>query len=464
MSSQFTSRKKALVALILAITVMVALITLNEIGYMRSYAATESIVQVLQRRAALHQLLQQTLDAETNQRGYLLTGDEAHLVPYSEAVAKTNGSLEMLRNAYTAHRVDELTRFDELSRTVSRKIKELEITIKLRRSGIEGENLMTIVRTNAGRDYMNAVRTAAHDLIALSTAEIMAIQKQIEYGLIVSRAGISLAALMALLVFVLYLRQAEKLNSANESQSRTIAEERDQLEALVRERTSRLTQLADHLQVVQEAEREHLARELHDELGALLTAAKLDIARMRSKLPDTTDPITQRVVHLNETLNAVIALKRRIVEDLRPSSLSNLGLVPALEILTREFARSAAVTVTLKLEPLNTTPEIALALYRVAQESLTNIGRYAHAKNVVVRLCTRGEFIELNIDDDGRGFDVGERLNASHGLAGMRHRADALNGGFDVTSVEGRGTSIKVVIPSPAAAALAAISVSTISA
>ena len=103
-------------------------------------------------------------------------------------------------------------------------------------------------------------------------------------------------------------------------------------------RTAQLKELAQHLQTIREDERSRLARELHDELGALLTAAKLDVARLKSRLgSDATADAAERLAHLNETLNGGIALKRRIIEDLRPSSLSNLGLVAALEILLREF-------------------------------------------------------------------------------------------------------------------------------
>jgi len=106
----------------------------------------------------------------------------------------------------------------------------------------------------------------------------------------------------------------------------------------VRDRTTSLANLATYLQQVREDERGHLARELHDELGSLLTAAKLDVARLKSRLGDQAPEALQRLQHLTETLNRGIALKRRIVEDLRPSSLSNLGLLPSLEILTREFS------------------------------------------------------------------------------------------------------------------------------
>ena len=272
-------------------------------------------------------------------------------------------------------------------------------------------------------------------------------QAQIDHSLTISRIGVTLAALLFLLAFVLYLRQTEKLDAAGETQRRLLAIERDGLERQVRERTARLTVLANHLQKVQEMEREHLAREMHDELGALLTAAKLDVARIRSKLVGDNEPLAQRLVHLSDTLNSVIALKRKIVEDLRPSSLSNLGLVAALEILVREFGEHTGLSVTTALDEVSLDDDAELTAYRVVQESLTNISKYAQAKEITVTMQVYEHHVELDVKDDGVGFDLEARLNASHGFAGMRHRVEAMRGTLEVTSSAGHGTTIHVVLP-----------------
>ena len=166
---------------------------------------------------------------------------------------------------------------------------------------------------------------------------------------------------------------------ANASPARAIA-----LEAEVAARTEQLRELAQHLQTIREDERSRLARELHDELGALLTAAKLDVARLKSRLGATITPdATERLAHLNETLNGGIALKRRIIEDLRPSSLSNLGLVAALEILLREFAARSEIEVVDELGRSSSMPAAQLTVYRLVQEALTNVVKYAKAREVV---------------------------------------------------------------------------------
>ena len=208
-----------------------------------------------------------------------------------------------------------------------------------------------------------------------------------------------------------------------------------------------LAQLATHLQQVREDERGHLARELHDELGALLTAAKLDVARLKSRLGSQPPEVLERMQHLTETLNSGIALKRRIIEDLRPSSLANLGLIAALEILAREFSERSGLDVTSSLEPVDLDESAQLTVYRIVQESLTNVGKYAEASRVEIGLLDLRNHIELEVRDDGRGFDVRETRPSTHGLAGMRHRVEAAGGRLTVESSPGAGTRITAALP-----------------
>jgi signal transduction histidine kinase len=440
--------KQPRIALVLPLVVVsvAAIIALNEIGYRRSIVAAESMVQEQEKRSNIHLLMQQVLDAETGQRGYLLTGDEKYLLPYSQTTEKINATLDRLRNIYLS-RPQQLDKFADLSRAVSRKLAEIEVTVKLRKLGGESQNWMKVVETDVGREYMNAIRDIGADLISVTVADMRVTQDQIDRSLTISRIGVTLAALLFLLAFILYLRQTTKLDAAAETQRKALAEERDRLDRLVRERTTRLTVLANHLQKVQETEREHLAREMHDELGALLTAAKLDVARIRAKLGDNNDALVQRLTHLTETLNSVISLKRKIVEDLRPSSLSNLGLVSALDILVREYGAHTGLVMNTMLDPVALDDDHELTLYRVAQESLTNISKYAHAKEVNVSLQAHDHYVELDIVDNGVGFDLDSRLHASYGFAGMRHRVEALNGRLEVTSAPGKGTRVKAIIP-----------------
>jgi len=254
-------------------------------------------------------------------------------------------------------------------------------------------------------------------------------------------------AVAALVAFALYLRQTTRLKLAGEQQQAALQQERDLLESQVRERTATLAQLATHLQQVREDERGHLARELHDELGALLTAAKLDVARLKSKLGTPPPEVVQRLQHLTESLNSGIALKRRIIEDLRPSSLANLGLTAALEILAREFSERSGIEVASSLENVELDEQAQLTVYRTVQESLTNIGKYADATQVDIRVHDYTNHVEVEIHDNGQGFDMRAAKPSTHGLAGMRHRVEAAGGRLVVQSQPGGGTRIMASMP-----------------
>jgi signal transduction histidine kinase len=394
-------------------------------------------------------LLQLMLDAETGQRGYLITGNEDYLVPYRESVGQIGATLDALRNAHM-HDSAAVAKFALLSRATSRKLAEMDVTIKIKQSNSGETNWQSVVATDLGKQYMDEIRAAAAQLVSTANADLAVGLENVQASLQISRIGIALVVALALLAFQLYLRRSKQLIESSDREKRILADDKQRLEAMVSERTTRLTSLANHLQQVQEQERERLARELHDELGSLLTAAKLDVARVRSRLPETSTEAFARMQHLTETLNAGIALKRRIIEDLRPSSLTKLGLVPALEVLCREFQERANITVVSELEPVALSEEAALTVYRVVQESMTNVAKYANASEVTVTLKNYESYAELSVSDNGRGFDVAARANASYGIPGLRHRVEALHGAFKIESELGSGSITTVVVPTTA--------------
>jgi signal transduction histidine kinase len=310
-----------------------------------------------------------------------------------------------------------------------------------------------VLTTDVGKQQMEAIRTQAGKLSSTSISKMARAQQQIQTTLMLSRIGVSIVALAGLLAFYMYLHQTGALIRSGEREKELLQRERDQLDMQVRERTANLAELATHLQNVREDERGHLARELHDELGALLTAAKLDVARIKSRLAGNMPEASERLAHLTHTLNSGIALKRRIVEDLRPSSLSHLGLVASLEILAREFAERSGLDITVDLEQVDLGGSAQLTVYRLVQESLTNIAKYAEAQQAVISLQNMDSFITIEVHDNGKGFDTDSVATTSHGLAGMRHRVEAAGGRLSVDSARGRGTRISAVLPKVAASA-----------
>jgi signal transduction histidine kinase len=437
---------KMAVSLALALLAACILIGINETGYDQSTGALDEIAEASRTRASLNRVLQLTLDAETGSRGYLLTGDARYLEPYNAAVAGLGQQLDALRLIYTPS-ADEFSTLAQLTRNVQRKLAEMDLSVRMRKQGNE-DAWKFVIMTDVGKEHMDAIRDEATKLINLSAARMEVSQVQVRRSLLLSRIGIATVTMAGLLAFYLYLRQTTALKLAGERQQQVLQKERDLLERQVRERTASLAELATHLQQVREEERGHLARELHDELGALLTAAKLDVARLKSRLGAQPSPeITQRLQHLTEALNSGIALKRRIIEDLRPSSLANLGLTASLEILAREFSERSGVEIMTSVEQTELDESRQLTVYRLVQESLTNVGKYADAKQVDISVRNYGNHVEVDIKDDGKGFNVAEIRPSTHGLAGMRHRVEAAGGRLTVISAPGNGTRISAVLP-----------------
>ncbi|CAN7568383.1 CHASE3 domain-containing protein [Polaromonas sp. LjRoot131] len=433
------------ISLPLAVLAAAFLIFINEASFRKSTEAAASIEEAQLTRGAINKLLQHMLDAETGQRGYLLTGDARYLEPYNAALADIDHNLDSLRQLFTPYR-EQLAEFGLMSRHVSRKLAEMDLSVRMRKEGNE-DAWKFVLTTDVGKEHMEAIREQSAKLAATSVSKMEQGQEQIRQTLQLSRIGVATMALAGLLAFYMYLLQTKALLASGRREQESLQRERDFLEVQVRERTANLAELATHLQNVREDERGHLARELHDELGALLTAAKLDVARLKSRLAGNLPEAAERLTHLTNTLNSGIALKRRIVEDLRPSSLSHLGLVASLEILAREFEERSGLSIATDLEAVELGGSAQLTVYRLVQESLTNIGKYAEAKQAEISLHNFDSYITVEVKDNGKGFKVGSVSAGSHGLAGMRHRVEAAGGRLTVTSAEGEGTKISAVLP-----------------
>jgi signal transduction histidine kinase len=220
------------------------------------------------------------------------------------------------------------------------------------------------------------------------------------------------------------------------------------LESLVEARTSELSALSTHLQELSEKEKSELARNLHDELGGLLTAAKMDLSWVQSRV---TDPALQeRLAQLGGVLDEAMDLKRRVVEDLRPSLLDHFGLPTALRAYVESACAKAALRAELALteDAAPMERDTAIALFRIVQEGVTNIIRHAGARSVSLRLVLERDAWRITLSDDGSGFDAAvPGFRSSHGIAGMRQRVRALGGQLQIQSAPGTGTTLRVSIP-----------------
>ena len=263
-----------------------------------------------------------------------------------------------------------------------------------------------------------------------------------------TQAAVIFLALLAVALLIALSRllaadavRRESLRAASERHAKD-------LESLIDARTRELSALSTHLQELSEREKSELARNLHDELGGLLTAAKMDLSWLQSRVPDPA--WQERLAQLGGVLDEAMDLKRRVVEDLRPSLLDHFGLPTALRAYVDSACAKAGLRADLSL-PDDGAPmpkETAIALFRIVQEGITNIIRHAGARSVTLRFTLERDTCRFTLSDDGNGFDAADpKFRWSHGIMGMRQRVRALGGQFELESAPGAGTTLRVGVP-----------------
>ena len=234
--------------------------------------------------------------------------------------------------------------------------------------------------------------------------------------------------------------------------------QRKQAELDLLESQRQLRLLSSYLQSVREEERTRIARELHDELGQMLTGVKLDAMWLASRLSGEQPGIVGKVASMSQLIDETLDAVRRVAADLRPVMLDDLGLVAAVEWLVEEFGKRTGIIIQFEMDVeerqckcqgadrLNT--EVATAVFRIVQECLTNISRHAEAEHVLISLDCHNDKLMLLLSDDGKGIAVAnEGKHNSYGVIGMRERAHSLGGTLHLLSIPGGGTTVVAIIP-----------------
>jgi len=251
---------------------------------------------------------------------------------------------------------------------------------------------------------------------------------------------------LLLVVWLLARRDAQQ----REARRRSAVEEKRRLESEVEERTAELSELSNYLQRVREDEKSKLARDIHDELGGILVSAKMDIAWVEEHMKKKDPQASAKLERALQALDDGVQIKRRIIEELRPTLLDNLGLSAAVDWQVHEICDRAGLACTIATPADDSTiaPQVSIALYRILQEALTNIVKYANAKSVSIDLGLTEDTVTLLIEDDGVGIpDDAQNNLLSHGIAGMRQRVRNLHGEFAIGRRAEGGTMIEVNIP-----------------
>lgn len=212
-----------------------------------------------------------------------------------------------------------------------------------------------------------------------------------------------------------------------------------------------LRELASRLQDIREEERASMAREVHDELGQQITCLKMDISWVTKKMNSEDADTNKKIKEIMQLIDNTAATVRKIATDLRPSILDDFGLIEALQWQSREFEKKSGISIQFKSlvpEDFIIPQNISVALFRIYQESLTNIARHSAASVVIVNIQLKDGNILFTIKDNGKGFDVNEIAHKKTlGLLGMKERTTMIGGKYEITSEPDKGTSAVITVP-----------------
>ena len=229
-----------------------------------------------------------------------------------------------------------------------------------------------------------------------------------------------------------------------------IEEERKLAEAIIKDSQQRLRNLSSHLQSSREEERANIAREIHDELGQVLTALKLDMYWLEKRLHDDQEVLKEKVRSMSKHAETTIHTVQRISSELRPALLDDLGLIAAIEWQSKEFHRRTDIecSVSFNSGRIKVPEHASIAFFRIYQETLTNVARHSQATNVHVSMYNKDDNVILQIRDNGIGIEKSHISNPrSFGLMGIRERALALGGDVEIIGKKQIGTTLTVIIP-----------------
>jgi len=211
-----------------------------------------------------------------------------------------------------------------------------------------------------------------------------------------------------------------------------------------------LLELSSHIQDAKEQERLRIAREVHDEIGSLLTAIKMDLSWMLPRLPKDKPAITEKAKTIEDLVNRAITSASNLAHSLRPGFLDCFGIIAAIEIEAQEFSKRSGISCTIvKSQESIELPEVhSITLFRICQETLNNILKHAQAKHVQIEIVKGADHLELIISDDGVGFsNTARNKPRSFGLRGVQERVAHLGGTVKIASTLGRGTQIAIFVP-----------------
>lgn len=435
-SIERVARNRFGMPIILALALI--MVVVNESSYQHSRSTLAQGITLSDARQKAARTLQALTDAESAARAFMLGAQQVDLANYREAINEMEGVQQDAFQRLTELDPQRTVSVDDVRKRIEERKATLDQWVRMTEQG-RRTDAQALAMSDQGRLRYAELRQAFEFVLERAAAIQQTARVSLYDAMMINRLAIHLLVLVALVALVLFMRQLR------ESDARK-AEEHQRLATQVALRTAALRNLAGHHVHAREDERGRVARELHDEMGGLLTAMKLEIARLR-RVPDVPAAAMERLASIELRLNEGIAVKRRIIEHLRPSSLDQLGLIPALDMLCEDAAGRLGIAVNTQLAPVALDKDAELTVYRLVQESLTNVQKYAKAHAVHVVLEQEGDTVRVSVQDDGRGFDIDSVPSGHHGLLGMRVRVESHAGQLNIRSNARDGTRVEAELP-----------------
>lgn len=438
--------------LLLAIFVPVLAAALSDLWISQAEEDNLNIVATHSRILALHELQTMLLAAESAQRGFLVNGELQYQMAYDQTLPKIRQLAGQMVDRYAAvsnaGADRDARQVQQLSVEIGEKLAEMDIGVSYARNG-DLERARELVNTNRGFELAGSISRRIDALLAAEDTALIKERNTRQHVVLFVRLAVATAWVLVLLLEVGLLLLLSSLLAQKSRQAREIAERHASLDAKVNEHTTLLKRLAMDYQQGVERERAKLARELHDELGSILTATKMDISWVQRELREGHPAVSEKLNKTLRNLDQGIQFKRRVVQELHPSLLATFGLIPSVRSLAEEAAQRSnwQLDLTLPDEETQIDDTLSLIVYRIVQETLNNAAKYASANTITLSLMVDDEHMKLEIEDDGVGFNPEDLPAETHGLQGIRHRATAIGGKVEFTSEPGAGLFTRVLLP-----------------
>lgn len=438
------NRRYVLLPLLLAIALVVLGFSVGEVRR----AQTRQLDDELRIRQDVIRLLGEAIyksqEAESAQRGFLLTSEEPYLAPMEAGLADAQTRLDELVAIYRQLEPSETNAIEAAKSDLAARMQEMLQSVALQRDG-RPANALQLEKSDVGLHRMQAFVQGLEALRSRERERVLTGLAQWDSAMrlntIIGFSGMlfTIAVLIALgLLATRDIRRRESFATSLATQIDT--------------RTAELRDLSRHMGRVSEAEKHALARELHDELGGLLVVMRMDISQIRKRLgPAAGGPDLQpHWDRVEQALAAGLELKRRVIEDLRPTLLDNMGLFTALRWLASQRAEQAQLELQMSGldDDIDIPPETAIAVFRTVQEAVSNTVKHAGATQLSVKAEVNGSHLTVRVADDGSGIPPGaEQRSGAHGLKQMRFRMESVDGTLQLLGREPSGTTVVLTVP-----------------